>query len=530
MKTNLLKILRMSAAVALLALMTVLFIDWGADISMGAWRAAAAVLARWQVVPAVMAVSVGTLSVLLVLTLLFGRLYCSVLCPLGVVQDGVNVVAKISSKKAATRFSYRQPRRWMRYGVLALTAVAVAAGVGIVVSLVDPYGIFGRIIYDGLRPLAQGCNNFLALLWGDDFARQSITVSWVSSAIALVMLAIAGVSAWRGGRSYCNSFCPVGTLLGEVSRASLFRVRIDADKCISCGLCERKCKGSCIDAKSHTIDTTRCVVCFDCIDACTHGAISYTPVLKLGESKQKVATNEAADESRKRFLTTVAVAAASLPAAKAQSLQNSFATVARVKRPTERHNPVAPAGALSLDNLHAKCTSCHLCVSKCPGHVLQPAVMEYGLEGIMHPVMRFDKGYCLYECTLCGEVCPTGAIQPLTAEQKKETFIGHAVFRKSLCVVHTDDVECGNCADHCPAEAIRMVPSPDGRSYPEVERELCIGCGRCEYVCPSSPISAIHVEGYAVHNDLASGGGEGHGRRDGHGRGRGQGQGRGRRS
>lgn len=533
MKTNLLRILRMSAAAAVLALMAVLFADWGGDTSMGALRGAAAPLARWQVVPAVMAVSVGTLAALLLLTLLFGRLYCSVLCPLGVMQDGVNVAAKLSSKRAATRFSYRRPRRWMRYGVLALTALLIAAGVGGAVALLDPYSIFGRIIYDGLRSLVQGCNNFLALVAGDDFARQAITVSWLSAGLAVVMLAVTGISAWRGGRSYCNSFCPVGTLLGEVSRASLLRVRIDADRCVSCGLCERKCKGSCIDAASHGVDPTRCVVCFDCIDACPHGAISFGPSWggeknAAGVKPAKGVTKEGAvDESRKRFLTTVAAAAAAVPAAKAQSLQNSFATVARVKRPFERRHPVAPAGAVSLDHLHAKCTSCHLCVSKCPGHVLQPAVMEYGLEGIMHPVMRFDKGYCLYECTLCGEVCPAGAILPLDAERKKETFIGHAVFRKSLCVVHTDGVTCGNCAEHCPAEAIRMVPSPDGRLYPEVERELCIGCGRCEYVCPASPVSAIHVEGYAVHNDFGSCGGDGcgGGRGEGHGRGRGRNRG-----
>ena len=534
MGTNILRILRISAAAACFALLAVLFADWGRDAAVDQLRGAAAVLARWQVVPAVMAVSVGTLAVLSALTLLFGRIYCSVLCPLGVLQDGVNAVAKLSSKHAAVRFSYRRPRRWMRYGVLALTALLIAAGMGAAVALVDPYGIFGRVIYDGLRPIAQGCNNFLALVAGDSFAREPITVSWVSAAIAFVMLAVTGIMAWRGGRAYCNTFCPVGTLLGEVSRAALFKISIDADRCVACGLCERKCKGSCIDSASHAVDPARCVVCFDCIDACPHGAISYTPVWRASVKSAAAAANAvqdgAVDESRRRFLATAALAAAPLPAVKAQTVQNSFATVARIKEPFARKHPAAPAGAVSLDRLHAKCVSCHLCVSKCPGHVLQPAIMEYGLEGVMHPVMRFDKGYCLYECTLCGEVCPTGAILPLDAERKKETFIGHAVFRKRLCVVHTDDVECGNCADHCPAEAIRMVPSPDGRRYPEVERELCIGCGRCEYVCPASPVSAIHVEGYAVHNDLAScGDGEGHGRglHDGRGRGAGRGYGRG---
>lgn len=540
MKTNLFRILRMSAAAAVFALLAVLFVDWGGDTSMSPLRSIASPLARLQVVPAVMAVSVVPLVALAALTLLFGRIYCSVLCPLGVLQDGVNVAAKVASKRAAMRFSYRKPCRWMRYGVLALTVILIAAGVGAAVALVDPYGIFGRIIYDGLRPLAQGCNNFLAAVAGDSFARETVSVSWVSAAIALIMLVIVVISAWRGGRAYCNSFCPVGTLLGEVSRASLLRMRIDTDRCVSCGVCSRKCKGSCIDPKSHTIDVTRCVVCFDCLDACPHGAISYTPVSGAAAGNGAAAAedvsdvsekpSEAVDESRRRFLTAVAVAAASLPEVKAQALQNSFATVARVKRPYERRHPVAPAGSVSLEHLHAKCTSCHLCVSKCPGHVLQPAVMEYGLEGVMHPVMRFDKGYCLYECTLCGEVCPTGAILPLNKEQKKETFIGHAVFRRGLCVVHTDGVECGNCADHCPAEAIRMVPSADGRLYPEVERALCIGCGRCEYVCPASPVSAIHVEGYAVHDDLDSGGGErghGQGRGQGHGQGQGRGYGRG---
>lgn len=535
MKANILRIVRISAAAACFVLLALLFVDWGRDTSIDPLRGAAAPLARWQVVPAVMSVSVATLAVLLAVTLLFGRIYCSVLCPLGVLQDGVNMAAKLSSKRAAARFSYRRPRRWMRYGVLGLTAVLIAAGMGAAVALVDPYGIFGRIIYDGLRPIAQGCNNFLAVVAGDYFARETVSVSWVSAAIAFVMLAVTGISAWRGGRAYCNSFCPVGTLLGEVSRAALFKISIDTDRCVACGLCERKCKGACVDAKSHSVDVSRCVVCFDCIGVCPHGAISYTPVwdaaAKGAGAAADAAHGSAVDESRKRFLAAMAVTAASLPAVKAQTLQNSFATVARVKKPLERRHPVAPAGAVSLDRLHAKCTSCHLCVSKCPGHVLQPAVMEYGLEGIMHPVMRFDKGYCLYECTLCGEVCPTGAILPLDAERKKETFIGHAVFRKKLCVVHTDDVECGNCADHCPAEAIRMVPSPDGRRYPEVEKELCVGCGRCEYVCPASPTSAIHVEGYAVHNDLASGGGgedggRGNGRHDGRGRGYGRGAGR----
>ena len=160
--------------------------------------------------------------------------------------------------------------------------------------------------------------------------------------------------------------------------------------------------------------------------------------------------------------------------------------------------PVAPPGAQSIEHLQAKCTACHLCVSKCPSHVLQPAVMEYGLRGVMQPVMRYDKGYCLYDCTLCGEVCPTGAILPLALEQKRMTQLGHAVFHRERCVVARDGVECGNCAEHCPADAIRLQRGVDGRMYPQIEKALCIGCGACENLCPATP-KAIEVKGYKVH-------------------------------
>ena len=160
--------------------------------------------------------------------------------------------------------------------------------------------------------------------------------------------------------------------------------------------------------------------------------------------------------------------------------------------------PVAPPGAQSIANLQAKCTACHLCVSKCPSHVLQPAVMEYGLQGIMQPVMRYDKGYCLYDCNLCGEVCPTGAILPLALEEKRMTQLGHAVFHREQCVVARDGVECGNCAEHCPADAIKLQRGVDGRMYPQIEKALCIGCGACENLCPATP-KAIEVKGYKVH-------------------------------
>jgi formate hydrogenlyase subunit 6/NADH:ubiquinone oxidoreductase subunit I len=281
------------------------------------------------------------------------------------------------------------------------------------------------------------------------------------------------------------------------------KVKIDTSKCNACGLCARKCKSECIDPTTHAIDATRCVVCFDCIDNCAQKAISFSPIEiakknSQDKSAEPIRKKDTADMSRGKFLSSMAIAA-TLPLS-----QNVLAQGHHKGNGNGKGNggprPVAPPGAGSLSNLHAKCTACHLCVSKCPTHVLQPAITEYGLQGVMQPVMRYDKGYCLYDCTLCGEVCPTGAINLLDSEEKKMTFIGHAVFHRERCIVSVDGVECGNCAEHCPAEAIKMVKSPiDRRTYPEIEKALCIGCGRCEYLCPAKPIKAIEVKGYKTH-------------------------------
>lgn len=490
---NLLRILRVVVALLCVVLLALTFVDWGnGTASVDGLRRVGATLARWQFLPAVLSVSAMSVCLLLVLTLAFGRIYCSTLCPLGVMQDGVNAVRNYRDKKARARFSYRKPNLWLRYGVLALTAVCVAAGVGFVVALVDPYSIFGRFMHEGLRPIAQGANNFLAAFFGDSFGREVVTVSWLSTVVALVTIVIIGLLAWIGGRRYCNTFCPVGTLLGEVSRVSLFKMQIDTSKCIDCGLCGRKCKAECIDTTNHRIDPTRCVVCFDCLDACSQGAISFT-MRSSTPTKEKPA-----DKSRQKFLASMATVAA-IPVAEAQQRQQRMqGAMQGGHKGMKGPRPVAPPGAQSLENLHAKCTACHLCVSKCPSHVLQPAVFEYGLEGVMQPVMRYDKGYCLYDCTLCGEVCPTGAILPLVLEQKRMTQLGHAVFHRDRCVVAHDGVECGNCAEHCPADAIKLQRGVDGRIYPQIEKALCIGCGACENLCPATP-KAIEVKGYAVH-------------------------------
>ena len=504
--------LRTVVATVVLVAVTLLFLDFTgtAHLVLG-W------LAKIQFLPAVLALNVGVVVALVVLTLLFGRLYCSVICPLGILQD---LFGRLGRKAKKNRYGYSKPRNVLRYGFLVLFVALMVAGVGQVAALIAPYSAFGRIASTLLAPVWQYANNGLAWVAerAGSYAFYSVDVWWKGGAllaVALTTLIVVGVLAWRNGRSWCNTVCPVGTVLGFLSRYSWLRPVINTEKCNSCGLCARKCKSECINPVTHSIDPTRCVVCFDCIDNCSQGAISFSPIKIAKQNLQAKSASkantpkpnpksDAVDMSRGRFLASLA-AAATIPAADMVLAQGRHGGNGKgggrgMEQSHSGPRPVAPPGARSLSQLHAKCTACHLCVSKCPTHVLQPAITEYGLQGVMQPVMRYDKGYCLYDCTLCGEVCPTGAIDLLDREEKKMTFIGHAVFNRERCIVAVDGVECGNCAEHCPAEAIKMVKSPiDRRTYPEIEKALCIGCGRCEYLCPATPIKAITVKGYKTH-------------------------------
>jgi ferredoxin len=169
----------------------------------------------------------------------------------------------------------------------------------------------------------------------------------------------------------------------------------------------------------------------------------------------------------------------------------------------ERQTPLTPPGSLSFQNLSTRCTGCQLCVSECPNQVLRPSS---DLMHLMQPTMSYEHGYCRPECTSCSEVCPAGAIIKVDKAEKSSIQIGHAVWIKKNCVVLTDEVECGNCARHCPSGAIEMVPlDPDNEEspmVPAINESACIGCGACEYVCPSRPFSAIYVEGHEVHKHI----------------------------
>lgn len=457
-------------------------------------------MAKVQALEAVLALNVAVIAGLAVLTFLFGRIYCSIICPLGVMQDVFGWLGKKSKKN---RYTFSKEYKWLRYGLLAIFIAGCLAGVGAIIELLAPYSAFGRICTMLLQPLWMLGNNALASIAEhyESYAFYGVDV-WMKSFpvffIALLTLIIIAILAWRNGRTYCNTICPVGTVLSFISRFSLLKIHFDEDKCKNCSLCTKNCKAACIDFKNHKVDYSRCVVCGDCIKSCKFGALSYSRKTS-GTCKTSTTSDASVDANKRSFLLATALVSTAALAQEKKHVDGGLADIIEKKAP-ERKTPIVPPGARSLKHMTQHCTGCQLCVSKCPNDVLRPSM---DITNLMQPVMSFEKGYCRPECTRCSEVCPAGAIKLIDKEEKSGIQIGHAVVYPDFCLSALGENECGNCARHCPVGAIEMVPSdPEddlSPSVPAVNENACIGCGACEHLCPVRPLSAIHVEGHEVH-------------------------------
>lgn len=510
--------IRVFLAAILFLGITVMFLDVSGTLH--AWLGW---IAKIQFLPAVLALNFTVIAVLLVLTLLFGRIYCSVICPLGVFQDGV---AHIGKKKRLRKkpYAWKPEHKILRYTVFAVFVIALIAGFQALVALVAPYSAYGRMVQNLFAPIVGWVNNLIAdmSIKAESYAVYPKEV-WIRSLPTFIVAAVTFIVivflAHKTGREYCNSFCPVGTFLSFFSRFAAFRVVIDKDKCKKCRSCERNCKAHCIDVKGgQKIDYSRCVDCFDCLENCKFGALHYQfawgrkvseadePVQPADkaeakpEAETKPKSEALPDAGRRAFISAGAMAAAAFTLKAQEKKVDGGLAVIEDKKIPERQVPITPFGSLSVKKFYSKCTACQLCVSQCPNNVLRPST---DLKHFMQPEMDYERGYCRPECTVCSQVCPAGAILPITPEEKTSWHVGRAVIDRSLCVVETDGVNCGNCARHCPAGAISMVrkdkDDENSLRIPVVNEERCIGCGACENLCPARPFSAIHVEGIEVH-------------------------------
>lgn len=498
MKQKHLKALRIALSVLFFLAIGLLFVDFR-ELIPPAWSDRILFLqftpsvVHFLTVP-VLAAS-GFLAVTL-LTLLFGRVYCSTICPLGVLQDIAGWMAK--KTHLIRRYKFKKAQRVLRYSFLSAALLVLLGGSLFAINLLDPYSIFGRIFSDLVRPGIVVVNNWLAVLlvkvdvfW---LYRYDMTLfTWKTAAFPAITL---GVVLWLSlfhGRLYCNSVCPVGTLLGLLSKISLFRIRFDKVSCTRCGKCSSACKSSCIDFRNMQVDFSRCVSCFNCMQSCTSDSISYKPVWKKTQAVDETDTNKRAFIAKTLAYGATLAGFSGIPAATGAN------PVSPGLIPNKINYPVCPPGSMSLKHFSDRCTACHLCVTACPTKVLQPAFLEYGFTGMMQPRMDFNTEYCNYDCTICSEVCPTGAILPLTTDDKHSTQIGKVHFVIEKCVVYTDGTACGSCSEHCPTQAVRMVPYSDNLTIPETTEAICVGCGACEYACPVKPYKAIYVDGNPVH-------------------------------
>lgn len=434
--------------------------------------------------------------VVLVLTLFSGRSYCSFLCPLGILQD-VFSRAGGKVKKRFRRFGFKKPHTIIRYSLLILTlAVTLLWGISLL-TLLDPYSIFGRFMTYFIKPIVLVINNLLSGIIGkfDLYTLVNTPVTrfpLIVYAIPSIFLLLFGIMSFTKGRLYCNTICPLGTFLGLISKISFFRIKFNETKCTRCGRCSISCKSSCIDFLNHDVDISRCVDCFNCIKNCQDKALSYG----LVSIKKK---EENIDLDRRKVVTGSILVLLGL------SNSSSGQTI-KVPKPTkastvkeERKFPVCPPGSAGIENFTKRCTACSLCIGVCPNNVLIPSIKEYGLSGIMQPRLDYHKSFCTYECIKCLDICPTGALLPLTLDAKKLTQLGKAVFIKDNCIVKTEKTACGACSESCPTKAVHMIPFEGKLVIPETKDDICIGCGHCEFACPTTPYKAIFVDGNPVH-------------------------------
>lgn len=465
---------------------------------------------KTQFTPALLSIFTGSsiaFIILIIFTLFFGRVYCSFLCPLGIFQDIIIRISNIAKRKAnggrLPKQKYSKPHNALRYSILGITAlIAIAAGFAYPLALLDPYSNYGRICTQIFCTIEIAITNALSGVFTTVFYTQEfVHLSMQSFIFAILFMCIIVVFSAFKGRLYCNSICPVGSFLGLLSGICLFKPRIDKDKCVKCNLCAGNCKSNCINLENKEIDITRCVSCYNCLTSCKRGGIKLVPTWFSSKGKNDIEQKTIESKSRRNALIAMGGFAAAVAS-------RSLYVPTRNKQPKfnmleNLEECIMPPGAENLNSFKSECTACHACIAACPENIIKPASFEYGIDGIMLPVIKYNNGYCRYDCNRCSQVCPNGALTHISLELKQKTAIAAAVYDPASCVVVTDGVRCGACSRSCPAGAISMKENPvvPGQFLPSIESAKCIGCGACKDICPGVP-KAIQIIGTDIQHTI----------------------------
>ncbi|MGD0016693.1 MAG: 4Fe-4S binding protein [Verrucomicrobiia bacterium] len=437
--------------------------------------------------------------ILVALTVVLGRFFCGWICPLGTLLDGAR-------RLVPTRFQARPlNHRWQHAKYFLLGVILISAALGLpLVGYFDPFSILMRGLTCAIDPLwnhgvsatftwlyqhapaavTSVTEPIYAFLKKTVLPFQGVTFRFAGPAVAgLVILLAVFALEFVQRRFWCRYVCPLGGLLALLSRWSLVR-RLPVKSCKDCGVCGKICRMDAFDAEGR-LAPEACNLCGDCIDECPQDRVRFI-VRKTRTAPTPL------DQSRRLFIGTVATGFA-LP------------VVAWVGRINRRIHPqlIRPPGAGDESAFLDRCVRCGECLKVCPTNALQPTMLEAGVEGMFSPRLVPRIGYCEYNCTLCGEICPTGAIRRLPLAKKQETVIGKAKFYKDRCLPYAKGKNCGVCEEHCPVpeKAIRFreaeARTEQGEKVivkqPYVERDLCIGCGICENKCPLEGPAAVRV-------------------------------------
>jgi len=436
--------------------------------------------------------SVGMgLIFIIIACVVFGRVYCSFLCPLGILQDIFIRLSRISGIKKTHSFQKSYPR--IRYGIAVLTMMMLCLGSMDMIGLLDPLSLFGRTVAHLFKPAALAIHNMAtSLLETFDIYVLSVKkphfVSWPIYVITVFSLLVVLFFSIFHGRLYCNTICPAGAVIGLLSSRSLFGFGLDRTKCASCGACEKVCKAGCIDLKRMAIDSSRCISCFNCLDVCVKKAVTYDFVTK--EKVKRAFSPVAQVPARRQWLLGSLTAGTSI-------VFSLFPLTILSKTGSSENIPVLPPGSVSVARFRESCLGCHLCVSVCPTNVIIPRASTSVSPGFLTPEMDFNRGFCDVACHTCGQACPTSAIRAMPLHLKKKVRVGTAVLHKELCIVHVNKKHCGACGEACPTCAISPVEK--GRVlFPKLNPNYCIGCGACVYACPAKP-KAIVVKALLIH-------------------------------
>lgn len=360
------------------------------------------------------------------LTFFCGRIYCSLFCPLGILQEITGFIKqKLIKKQCREQINFP-----LKYFIAAIVWGILLGGSTIAIKYIDPYTIFGSAMTGTIFGI---------------------------TAVVLVIIAVL-----LKDRIFCTNFCPVGTILGLISKISLNKIYI-SEVCVSCGQCERNCPSGCINSKEKKVDNETCIKCLKCLEVCPKGGI------KFGIAPKK----DVKFSIKRRQLIIAGTALALFGSMIKAGIEIKDKIVEKLK------DVILPPGAVNKETFFNKCLNCNLCVENCPQKILVKANDEYGAVHI-----DYSKGVCDYNCHKCSEVCPSGAIKKLTLEEKQKTRIAMAMINEDKCS------QCGECVKACPVHAIIK----ENGKPPVLNALKCIGCGACKQACRTGAIEIFPIK------------------------------------